>query len=47
MYPYGFGCTPYYPCSGYGGSGIGIIWIIIILFILFFLCRDSKPHHGC
>jgi hypothetical protein len=47
MGPYGFGgCCPI-PCcgGGYGsgyGNGIGLIWIIVIIFILFALFNNRR-----
>ena len=46
MLGYGYGCPPYYPCGGYPGSGIGIIWIIIVIAVLFFIffgCQRTHP----
>ncbi|MDD2409933.1 MAG: hypothetical protein PHD03_04375 [Bacilli bacterium] len=45
FYPGGYGCG-YPPYGVYPGSGIGIIWIIIViavLFFIFFCCPKPRP----
>lgn len=47
MYGYGYPCPVYPPCGCQGNGGYGFIWaIIIVVFIVFFLCRTgNEPGH--
>jgi len=45
MFPqggYGCGYPPCYPCGGYQNGGTGIIWIIIVIAVLFFIFFGSQ-----
>ena len=50
--PYGYGgpcCAPGYPYGGgYDGDyGVGLLWIIIVIAILFFIFRCCGPRPIC
>lgn len=42
----GPGCCPNQGCQGYGGNGVGFIWIILIIFILFFCFCGNNWNRG-